>query len=200
MWLQITAVFILAASALPAESPATLGLLIRKGAPVPSAVIKHFESETAVGAQRSLKDRNWELAWRSEATYSSSEYFDRLIVVTFKGDCTTFMPKSSTASGPLGWTSTSSGKILPFIGIDCDRVKTALMASDAWPHSIIPAGLLARALSHVALHEVYHVLSGRAHHDAEGLFKAEYSPAELLAPFPVRLEGVTEIAGFPGRP
>jgi hypothetical protein len=140
------------------------------------------------------------LAWRDEVTYSSSESFDRLIVVTFKGDCSTVMPKSSVASGPLGWTSTSGGRVLPFIGIDCNQVKKALMVSDAWPHSIIPAGLLARALSHVALHEVYHALSGRAHHDAEGLFKAEYSPADLLARFPMRLEGVTKIAGSPGHP
>ena len=200
MWLQITAMFILAANALPAVSPATLGLVIRKGAPVPSAVLEHFEMDTAVGVEQSLKDRNWELAWRDEATYSSSESFDRLIVVTFKGDCATAMPKSAAASGPLGWTSSSGGRILPFIGIDCDQVKKALTASDAWPHSIIPAGLLARALSHVALHEVYHVLSGRAHHDSEGLFKAEYSPADLLAPFPMRLDGLAEVAGLPGRP
>ena len=196
MWLQITAALIAAASALPAVSPTTLGLVIRKGAAVPSAVLERFEMETAVGIERSLKDGNWELAWRDEA--SSSESFDRLIVVTFKGDCTTAMPKSSAASGPLGWTSVSNGRVLPFIGIDSDRVKTALMAPGVWPHSVIPAELLARALSHVALHEVYHVLSGRAHHDAEGLFKAEYSPADLLAPFPMRLDGGPEIAGLPG--
>lgn len=195
MWLQITAMFILAESVLPAVSPATLGLVIRKGAPVPSVILDHFEMETAVGVERSLKNGSWELAWRDESTYSSSESFDRLIVVMFKGDCTTIMPKSAAASGPLGWTSTSGGRILPFIGIDCDQVKNALTAPDAWPHSIIPSALLARALSHVALHEVYHVLSGRAHHDSEGLFKAEYSPSDLLAPFPH-----AEVAGFPVRP
>jgi len=57
-------------------------------------------------------------------------------------------------------------------------------------------GAAGRALSHVALHEIYHVLSGRKHHDAEGLFKAEYSPADLLAPVTLRPTAVAEIAGL----
>ena len=109
------------------------------------------------------------------------------------------MPKSAYGNGPLGWTSTSGDRVLPFIGIDCDRVKAALMAPEGWPHSIIPSGLLARALSHVALHEIYHVLSERKHHDAEGLFKAEYSPSDLLAPVAMRPAGLAEIAGLPKR-
>jgi hypothetical protein len=197
MRLQITAVFILAAISLPAANPATLGLVIRQGAAVPSAVRQHFEAETALGVERSLKDGNLALAWRDEASFSSSESFDRLIVVAFQGDCSTAMPKSPSSSGPLGWTSTSDGRVLPFIGIDCDRVKTTLMVSDAWPHSMIPAGLLGRALSHVAVHEIYHVLSGRKHHDAEGLFKAEYSAADLLSPVTLR---PAEIAGLPHQP
>lgn len=197
MRLRITAVFILAAISLPAANPATLGLVIRQGAAVPSAVRQHFEAETALGVERSLRDGNLALAWRDEAAFSSSESFDRLIVVAFRGDCSTAMPKSPSSSGPLGWTSTSDGRVLPFIGIDCDRVKTTLMVSDAWPHSMIPAGLLGRALSHVAVHEIYHVLSGRKHHDAEGLFKAEYSAADLLSPVTLHPAG---IAGLPHQP
>jgi hypothetical protein len=200
MRLRITAVFILAAMSLPAANPATLGLVIRQGAAVPSGVRQHFEAETTLGVERSLKDGNLALAWRDEASFSSSESFDRLIVVAFQGDCSTAMPKSPSSSGPLGWTSTSDGRVLPFIGIDCDRVKATLMVSDAWPHSMIPAGLLGRALSHVAVHEIYHVLSGRKHHDAEGLFKAEYSAADLLSPVALRASSVAEIAGLPHQP
>jgi hypothetical protein len=200
MWLRITAVFILAASALPAANPATLGLVIRNGPPVPSAVRQPFEEETALGVQRSFHDVNWVLAWRNEATSSPSESFDRLIVVAFKGDCTTFMPKLLSLRGPLGWTSTSGGQVLPFIGVDCDRVKSTLMASGAWPHSVMPAAMLARALSHVALHEIYHVLSERKHHDAEGLFKAQYSSADLLAPVIHSRRVGTQIAGVSDHP
>jgi len=200
MRLRIIPVFILAAMSLPAANPATLGLVIRQGAAVPNSVRQHFEAETALGVERSLKDGNLTLAWRDEASFSSSESFDRLIVVAFRGDCSTTMPKLLARSGPLGWTSTSDGRVLPFIGIDCDRVKTILMAPEAWPHSMIPAGLLVRALSHVALHEIYHVLSGRKHHDAEGLFKAEYSSADLLAPVTLRPTAAAEIAGLPRQP
>lgn len=199
MWLRITAVFILAATSLPAANPATLGLFMRKGAPIASDVRLHFEAETALGVERTFKEGNWRLAWRDEAASSVSESFDRLIVVAFKGDCTTIMPRSHGGNGPLGWTSTSEGQIQPFISIDCDRVKTTLMASDAWAHSVIPAGLLARALSHVALHEIFHVLSARKHHDADGLFKAKYSSADLLEPAILARRVRAEIPGVPGR-
>ena len=197
MRLRIMAMFILAASTLPAENPLRLGLVVRQGATVPSAVRQSFETETAQGVERSLKDRNWILAWRDEAGSSSSESFDRLIVVLFKGDCSTIMPRLGAGSGPLGWTSTSEGRILPFIGIDCDRVKATLMASDAWPHTLIPAGLLGRALGNVAMHEIYHVLSDRKHHDSEGLFKASYSSADLLEPGILSHREQTEIARVP---
>jgi hypothetical protein len=199
MWLRITALFIVAATAVLAENFATLGLVIRKGAIVSPAVRQSFEIETALGVESSFKDAKWVLAWRDGETSSASESYDRLIVVAFKGDCSTVMPKSAYGRGPLGWTSTSGGRVLPFIGIDCDRVKAALVAPEGWPHSIIPSGLLARALSHVALHEIYHVLSERKHHDAEGLFKAEYSPTDLLAPVALRPAGLAEVAGLPHR-
>jgi len=200
MWLQITAVFILAVSTVPAANPATLGLVIRKGASVSTAVRQQLEAETTRGVGSFLSARDWALAWRDEGSSSAYESFDRLIVVAFKGDCSTIMPKSHSFSGPLGWTSTSAGRVLPFIGIDCDRVKTTITGAGTWPHPIIPAGLLARALSHVALHEIYHVLSGRKHHDAEGLFKAEYSSADLLEPVGLSSTGLAEMAGLPGLP
>jgi hypothetical protein len=199
MWLRITAL-ILAASSLPAATPIKLGLYIRQGSPVPVTVRQYFQEDTALGVERSLKDGNFELAWRDEATSVPSESFDRLIVVVFKGDCTTVMPRSLSSGGPLGWTSTADGRVLPFVSIDCDRVKSMLTASEAWPHSVIPAGLLGRALSRVALHEICHVLTGRKHHDEEGLFKAEYSPADLLAPDAFLRQVPTQIADIRGRP
>jgi hypothetical protein len=200
MRLRIIAVFILAASSLQAANPATLGLVVRHGETVPRDIRQEFEAETALGVATSLRDGNWILAWRDEANIIPSEAFDKLIVVAFKGDCTTVMPRFHARGGPLGWTSMSEGRILPFIGIDCDQVKTALKASDTWRHSLIPAGLLGRALGRVALHEIYHVLSERKHHDAEGLFKARYSAADLLEPAVQPLAVHQEIAGVPARP
>jgi hypothetical protein len=185
MWLKcfgVLAATILAAGPTPAASQATLGLVVRRGAPVPAAVRQYLELETARAIRESLKSESPILAWRDESSLPVSESFDRLIVVSFQGDCTMTMPDSQQASGPLGWTSTADGRVLPFIGIDCSRVKAALAASDSWRRDVIPARILARAMSRVAMHEIYHVLSDRKHHDEEGLFKAEYSAADLLAP------------------
>ena len=195
MCLRVVAATILASVCLPAADPSTLGLVIRRTAPVSSSVRQYFESETAQAIHQSLQAGNLNVVWREEGASSAYESFDRLIVVSFQGDCSTMMPRFLPSSGPLGWTSTAGGRVLPFIGIDCTRVKSVLAEPGGWQHSVIPAGMLARALSRVAMHEIYHVLSDRTHHDDEGLFKAEYSSGDLLAP-PLRPKhGHTQIAG-----
>lgn len=195
MCLRVVAATIPASVCLPAADPSTLGTVIRRTAPVSSSVRQYFESETAQAIHQSLQAGNLNVVWREEGASSAYESFDRLIVVSFRGDCSTMMPRFLPSSGPLGWTSTAGGQVLPFIGIDCTRVKSVLAEPGGWQHSVIPAGMLARALSRVAMHEIYHVLSDRTHHDDEGLFKAEYSSGDLLAP-PLRPKhGHTQIAG-----
>ena len=182
MRLHVTAAFILAAISLPAANLMTLGLVVRHEANVPNEVRQNIEAEAARGMALTLQEANWTLHWRDETTSLPGESFDRLVVVDFKGDCSTVMPRYRQRRGALGWTNTSDGRIQPFISVDCDQVKNALMVSEGWPHALIPARLLGRALSRVALHEIYHVLSERKHHDSEGLFKESYSSADLLDP------------------
>jgi len=195
MTLRLVAMTLLAVASLPAADPKTLGLVIRRGAPVPSPVRQQFELETELAVQQSLKAENLSLAWRDEGAARAFESFDRLIVVSFQGDCTTMMPKSPVPGGPLGWTSTADGRVLPFIKIDCTRVKMVLQESGGWVQPLIPAGVLARAMSRVAVHEIYHVLTGRKNHDEEGLFKAAYSSTDLLAPALLSQRAHTGIAG-----
>lgn len=195
MCLRVMAAAILAALCLPAADRITLGLVVRHGTPVPASVRQLFEAETGQAIQQSLKAANLNLAWRDEGSYAASESFDRLIVVSFQGDCSTTMPARLSGNSPLGWTSTESGRVLPFIWVDCSRVKAVLEDSGGWPHSVVPAGILARALSRVAMHEIFHVLSERKHHDDEGLFKAEYTSADLLAPAHLSKSSHTAIAG-----
>jgi len=182
MWAKALVVTMLAALSLSAADSVTLGMVLRGAAPVPSAVRHAFELETSQAVRQSMGESDVHLAWRDEASLAGSESFDRLIVVSFHGDCSTAMPKTLPGAGPLGSTSTMDGRVLPFIRIDCGRVKAVLAESGGWPQTLIPAGILARALSRVAAHEIYHVLSERKHHDEDGLFKAAYSPADLLAP------------------
>jgi len=199
MGLRVLALTILTALCLPAADSVTLGLVVRRGAPVPSLVRRYFESETEQAVRQSLKAQNFSLTWREEGSSLATESFDRLIVVGFQGDCSTMMPKSPVADGPLGWTSTVDGRVLPFIQIDCGRVKAVLADSGGWSQSLIPAGILGRAMSRVAVHEIYHVLSGRKHHDEEGLFKAAYTSADLLAPAALERRVQPEIARYPAR-
>ncbi len=203
MWRKcclILATTLLTAGSLPAASPATLGLVVRRNIAVPTAVRQQFELETAEAIRQSLHAENLLVTWRDEGALAGGESFDRLIVVSLQGDCSTVMPNNLQSIGPLGWTSTADERVLPFIGIDCTRVKAALAGSGGWPQSMLPAGTLARAMSRVAMHEIYHVLSERKHHDTEGLFKAEYSAADLLGPAVLFHHSGTGLAGLPVRP
>jgi hypothetical protein len=182
MWIQWMALFTLTGIAATAADPVTIGLVFRQGSPVPDAVRASFEEQTERGLRQMLTDSNLQVAWRTEGEIARGEAYDRLIVLRFRGDCTLSTIRPMPRQGPLGATWVTDGRILPFIDIDCGRVKATLAHAALWQQSLIAPGILSRALSHVALHEMYHVLSERTGHDSDGLFKAEYSAEDLLAP------------------
>jgi hypothetical protein len=196
MMLQAMALFTLTWSAVSAADPATIGLVFREGSPVPAAVRASFEQQTERGLRQIVSEPGLEVTWRAEGETARGESWARLIVLRFRGDCSLSMTKAMPRRGPLGATWVSDGRILPFIDIDCGRVKATLAGSGPWPQAFIPPGVLALALSHVALHEMYHVLTERAAHDADGLFKAAYSAEDLLAPAVLKGQRPAALTGF----
>ena len=186
MRIGLMALFALTAIAASAADPATIGLVYRSGSPVPDAVRTSFEQQTERGLRQIMADSGLKVAWRAEGASAHGETWDRLIMLRFQGDCTISMRRPLPRGGALGVTWVTEGRILPFIDIDCGRVKATLAHEGLYQQALIPPAVLARALSHVALHEMYHVLSDRTEHDANGLFKAEYSAEDLLAPAALR--------------
>jgi hypothetical protein len=187
MWWKRALAFSVAIGALQAAEPFVVGLVYRNNTSIPAEVARAFERETESGIRRILATPSVRVAWRPADAAIGGEVFDRLIVVRFDGDCSLQMMHLRGGRGPLGSTSVSDGKILPFIDINCDRTKATLARIDSLQHALIPSGVLGRALSHIALHEIYHVLSDRPEHDAGGMFKAQYSAGDLLDPGITRL-------------
>jgi hypothetical protein len=182
---------------LRAAPPASLGLVERDGVTLEPPVESVFRHDAERGLRQMLDQPEIIVAWRGPGDALHGESWDRLIVLRFLGDCTARMPRVLPRRQALGFTAVVDGNILPFINVDCDQVKATLMRGD-WGAPLVPAGVLGRALSRVALHEIYHVLSGRKHHDAEGSFKAEYSAADLLAPAVLSTRQHAEIADAAG--
>jgi hypothetical protein len=106
----------------------------------------------------------------------------KVIIVKLLGRCDV-LPQSDHPSltGPLGWVRQVSGKIQPFIFVDCGRIAQVLR-----PHSVGSTKYgrrheMAQAIAHVVIHEWIHIATQSSAHGARGVTKQFLSPEELTA-------------------
>jgi hypothetical protein len=129
-----------------------------------------------------LKDARIQLNWRERDHVSSSESFDNLIVVKFRGACQ-IDPASNRdpEPGPLAFTHRSDGAILPFSEVECDRVRSSLLhtmpAQDLFRSDVI----FGRAMARVLAHELYHVLAATETHSRQGVMQRALSGSDLAS-------------------
>ena len=129
-----------------------------------------------------LKGSAIQIDWRERNQVSSSESFANLVVVNFHGACKIGPAADREAEpGPLAFTHTSDGAILPFSEVECDRVRSTLLRAKPrqdYGHSEIVFG---RALARVLAHELYHVLAGTESHSHQGITQRALSGADLVS-------------------
>ena len=129
-----------------------------------------------------LKGSAIQIDWRERNQVSSSESFANLVVVNFHGACKIGLAADREAEpGPLAFTHTSDGAILPFSEVECDRVRSTLLRArpgQDYGHSEIVFG---RALARVLAHELYHVLAGTESHSHQGITQRALSGADLVS-------------------
>jgi hypothetical protein len=108
-----------------------------------------------------------------------------LIVVKFRGNCR--MKNSPPLAplyderGPLAFTYTTDGDVMPFSEVECDRV-TRSVWSVLWGGERSRADeLLGRALGRVVAHELYHILGNRSQHGSDGVAKTALRGGQLIA-------------------
>jgi len=127
-----------------------------------------------------MKDSGLNVEWLSPEKANDSA-FDNLVVVRFMGKCI-FEPVGYLYDerGPLAFTSTSNGDVLPFSEVACDQVtstmRTAMIGSD---YSNADA-LLGRALARVVAHEVIHMLTKSGEHGHGGIARSAFSGRQLI--------------------
>ncbi len=107
----------------------------------------------------------------------------RLVTVNMHGYCG--MDGSSEQArnrSPLGSTSVAEGQMLPFVTIDCNKIRASLASvvgtGSPQEHQI----LYGRAVAKVMAHELYHVLAEASQHTETGVTQGELSPSELASP------------------
>jgi hypothetical protein len=128
-----------------------------------------------------LKDGGVQVDWRNRDQVSSSESFANLVVVKFRGACRMEpAPYRNEDSGPLAFSHTSDGIILPFSEVECDRIRSSLrraMSREDYVRSDIVFG---RAMARVLAHELYHILARTESHAVKGVAQRALSGSELI--------------------
>ena len=171
-------------SALPASSqsapspvaPAVIYTDFRQ--PVPPGVADALRAEV----DTIMEPAGLQFEWRSLADFHGETALVALVVAHFEGRCNTEgLVMRGNQPGSLGWAEIRDGAIVPFIHVDCTRVRTFLQIDLLGRRSRERNPLYGRALGRVLAHELYHVLAVTPLHAARGVAKEEFSAADLLA-------------------
>ena len=107
--------------------------------------------------------------------------FSHIITVKLLGRCDV-LPQTNrlSQSGPLGWVWLVSGKIQPFVSIDCARLAQVLRPAVAGFNKQERRNAMLEAIAHVLIHEWSHIASQNPGHTAHGVTRADLSANELI--------------------
>ena len=107
--------------------------------------------------------------------------YSDLVVVTLNGRCAMDAgPVFYDERGPLAFTHSSDGRVLPFSEVECDHVRASV------EKALVPGTrdrdrLLGRAMGRVVAHELYHMFANTPLHGNRGVGKAALTPAQLVS-------------------
>jgi len=145
-----------------------------------------YSQKSLAAMQRELdsvmRDTLIGIDWRERGQVAASDWFPNLVVVKFKGKCR-MEPISdfSCESGPLAFTYSTDGALLPFSEVACDRVRSSLRTA-MWGGDYGRSDMLfGRALARVLAHELYHILADTKSHADKGIAQPALSGSRLIA-------------------
>lgn len=107
-------------------------------------------------------------------------YFQSLVSVRLTGICN-IEGNAIPDKGPLAFAHSSDGRILPFVEVQCDRIRRHVRSAFWGPDCERAVFLYGRALARVVAHELYHVLTGRKEHTSNGLTRPALTGEELIS-------------------
>ena len=146
--------------------------------PLAPEAMKELQAEMA----NLLKQGNRPVEWKRLDEMGVGVSVSDLVMVKFRGDCRMEMsPMLLDERGPLAFTHTTDGEVLPFSEVLCDKVKMA--ARSAMHGGQIASGnkLMGRALARVLAHEIWHMTANTHKHSKTGVAKSSLSGAQLIA-------------------
>jgi hypothetical protein len=127
-----------------------------------------------------MRDSGLQVDWRSprEAGQASP---GTLVVVRFKGKCVPELAGSvHYAGGPLAYSVTSRGVVMPYSEVDCNSVSASVQSAMRERDFVRADLLLGRALGRVVAHELVHIITKSGDHSGEGVGQAALSGLQLI--------------------
>jgi hypothetical protein len=156
--------------------PKTLSVAVLPQEQYSPVVIQEMTREVSSIMKRSGLKIDWHLG-------GGQEVFDEpLAVVKLTGTCDMdIAAHSSGKAGPLGWTHSADGNMLPFSELACDNIRRAVNSEMHAEDRARGNVLLGRAMGRVLAHELFHIVASTKEHTGAGVSKSALSPAELLS-------------------
>ncbi len=160
------------------DPPSSLTIVFRFDGPYSQTSFNAMQRELA----NIMQDSGIEIDWRERAGVKSSDSFSNLVVVSFHGNCMLDgVHMSPPEPGPLAFTYSSNGTVLPFSDVSCDRVRATVRGA-MWGDDFKRANFLfGRALARVLAHELYHAVAGTQSHALKGVARRELSGGDLIS-------------------
>jgi hypothetical protein len=107
--------------------------------------------------------------------------FPKVISVKLLGRCDLFVQADHPAlSGPLGWVLQVSGKVQPFVSIDCARLAQVLRPRLMGLTAGSRRYAMAQAIAHILIHEWIHIATQSSSHSARGIEQSNLSVDDLI--------------------
>ena len=179
--LALAALVVLALSAQAAAGagqPTDITILFEARSDHSAVAFQEWERETAF----LMRDTGLSFRFQPLSTVRPSDQFTGIVVVRFRGVCRiNAFPLLPRVNGPLASTHSTDGKVLPFIDVECDRVRACVRSAAVGKRGASPDQLFGRALARVVAHELYHVMANTARHGLTGIAQRTLSGSELIA-------------------
>lgn len=102
--------------------PPRVTLVLQFEAAVPNEIVSAMKNEFV----RIYAATPYQFQWRSAESVKQGESFDDLAVVKMTGTCAADPLPLYDERGPLCLTHVTNGSVLPFVSLECDRLRKAL--------------------------------------------------------------------------
>ncbi len=160
------------------ELSAPLTLVFSSERPLPAQTVAEMHQEMdKLMAQASIR-----VEWKKLSDFSTGTEVHDLVLVKFRGNCRIKpTPVYLDERGPMAFTYTSDGEVLPFSEVLCDRVGVAAQSAMVGGEFGHREELLGRALARVLAHELYHVKGKCNGHGHSGIAQRALSGRDLIA-------------------